>query len=73
MNSYAGGQEMFRRQAVIPGTRIPVRVVFDLLADGHSIDELVRELPEVSREELQAVLMQASRLLAASAMTELEG
>ena len=43
-------------------SRTPVKVVFENLEDGMSIDEIVEQYP-VSREEIQAVLDFATKSL----------
>jgi uncharacterized protein (DUF433 family) len=40
----------------IRGTRITVYDVLEYLAGGMSTDEILREFPELSREDIQAVL-----------------
>jgi uncharacterized protein (DUF433 family) len=42
------------------GTRVPVGVLLENLADGLSIDEIVRSYPSLNREDLVAVLMALS-------------
>jgi uncharacterized protein (DUF433 family) len=41
---------------VFKGTRVPVRTVFDYLADGCSLDEFLEEFPTVSKADAIAVL-----------------
>ena len=41
---------------VVRGTRIPVAVVLDQLASGESWDSLLAGYPELTREDIQAVL-----------------
>ena len=48
---------------VFTGTRIPVKVLFDYLADGQSIDAFVQHYPSVSREQAVAALEEAEQLL----------
>jgi uncharacterized protein (DUF433 family) len=43
----------------IKGTRIPVSILVASLADV-SIDELLREYPQISREDIQAALLYAA-------------
>jgi uncharacterized protein (DUF433 family) len=52
-----GGRPVFR------GTRVPVEVVFENLADGLSLDEIVTSYPSLSREDVVAVIGQAGELL----------
>jgi len=41
---------------VFAGTRVPVRTVFDYLADGCSMEEVLENFPSVRREDAVAVL-----------------
>lgn len=47
----------------IRGMRIRVSDVLDLLALGHTSDEVVEELPDLEREDIAACLRFASRRL----------
>ena len=49
-----GGTPCFR------GTRVPVAVLFDNLADGLSVDEILGSWPSLRREDVLAVLALAS-------------
>jgi uncharacterized protein (DUF433 family) len=48
---------------VIKGTRVPVYLVVELLASGMSEDRLLKEYPELRREDVRAALDYASRVL----------
>ena len=54
-----GGQPVFRN------TRVPVAVLFDNLADGLSLDEILDSYPTLDRDDLVAVLRQAGLAVAA--------
>lgn len=41
---------------VFRGTRVPVEVLFDNLADGMSLDEILDEYPTIARSDAIAVL-----------------
>ncbi len=41
---------------VVSGTRIPVTVVLDQLADTGSIENVIRKYPELSMDQVAAVL-----------------
>jgi len=43
---------------VIAGTRIPVSAIFDFSAAGYSVEEILREYPTLTEEDIQAVLGQ---------------
>ncbi len=42
---------------VVKGTRIPVAVILDQLAAGETWDSVLAGYPELTREDIQAVLM----------------
>ncbi len=41
-----------RGQACVKGTRIPVHQIFRMLANGDSIETLLRAFPELQREDI---------------------
>ena len=43
-------------QAIIRGTRVPLRTVLASLAEGATIDEIVTDFPTVSIEQVRAVI-----------------
>jgi uncharacterized protein (DUF433 family) len=49
-------------RACIRGTRIPVSVVLANLADGLSVEEIIRSYPSLTREAIQAALSYAADL-----------
>ena len=49
-------------KACITGTRVMVTVILDSLADGLSVDDIMRSYPSVSREAMQACLHYAAEL-----------
>ena len=53
-----GGRPIFR------GTRVPVDVLFDNLADGLTLDEILRSYPTLERRDvLEALRLARKRLL----------
>lgn len=56
-----GGARVFR------GTRVPVEALFDNLAAGLSVDEILAEFPTLDREDVVRVLELTSALLASKA------
>lgn len=44
---------------VIKGTRIPVSVILEQIAEGGSWDQLLVDYPELQREDIQAALVYA--------------
>lgn len=57
---------------VIKGTRIPVYLILDLIATGLTIDKILEEYPELTRDDIQASLTYASKLLRREAIVPLE-
>jgi uncharacterized protein (DUF433 family) len=49
---------------VIRGTRITVQTVLEFLAAGDSIEDLLEEYPALKRDDVQACLDYASKLMA---------
>jgi uncharacterized protein (DUF433 family) len=49
-------------QACIKGTRVPVAVVLDNLADGVQSDELLRSYPTLTAEDVSAAMAYAAEL-----------
>jgi len=49
---------------VIRGTRIAVQTVLEFLAAGDSVEDIVEEYPALTREDVQACLDYASKLMA---------
>ncbi|MGH8476262.1 MAG: DUF433 domain-containing protein [Methylococcales bacterium] len=48
---------------VFAGTRVPVAVLFENLADGLTLDEILKSYPTLEREQVIAALRQAEILL----------
>ncbi len=49
-------------QACVKGTRIPVHQIVHMLANGDTVDELLKEYPSLSREDILACLEYAATL-----------
>lgn len=56
-----GGRPVFR------GTRVQVELLFENLAEGYSVDEIVENFPTLDRDDLGAALRQACEALKRSA------
>ena len=50
---------------VIKGTRLAVEFVVDLLAQGWDVDEILRNYPGISQDDIRACLSYASEILRA--------
>ncbi len=48
---------------VFPGTRVPVRIMWDHLEAGIALDDFLDDYPTVSREQAVAVLESAAGML----------
>jgi len=48
---------------VIKGTRIPVYLIIELLANGLTPKQILQEYPELKQEDIKAALLYASKLL----------
>jgi uncharacterized protein (DUF433 family) len=48
---------------VIKGTRISVELVIDLLGRGYTVEQVIRQYPHVTAEDVQACLAYASEVL----------
>jgi uncharacterized protein (DUF433 family) len=57
-----GGRPVFR------GTRVPVEVLFENLADGLSIEDILESYPSLSRDDLIACLEESSLSLTAASV-----
>lgn len=47
---------------VIKGTRIPVYVILNFLAEGYNFDEIIKEYPDLNQKDILAALEYARRL-----------
>ncbi len=55
--------EVFGGKPIIRGRRLAVEHVLGMLAAGDSIDDLLREYPWLERDDVQACLVYARRLV----------
>lgn len=53
-----------RGRRVFRGTRVPVKLLFENLADGMSLDEVLVEYPTLDRNDIVRVIELASSALA---------
>jgi uncharacterized protein (DUF433 family) len=52
---------------VFVGTRVPLKNLIDYLEGDYSVDEFLDDFPSVTREQVVAVLEEATEVLVASA------
>jgi uncharacterized protein (DUF433 family) len=48
---------------VIKGTRLPIDILLEKLAYGYSTEALLKEYPFLKPDDIQAVLLYASRMI----------
>ena len=56
-------QDILVGKPVVKGTRLAVEFVIDLLAEGWSDEEILRNYPGLTHEDVQACLQYASAVL----------
>lgn len=55
-NHIVSTPDVLRGKPRIKGTRIPVSLVLGYLAAGKTIDEIIKEFPDLTREQITACL-----------------
>lgn len=55
--------EVLSGKAVIKGTRIPVHLIIELLANGLTEKEILKQYPTLNREDIKAALIYASKCI----------
>ena len=48
---------------VIKGTRIPVYLIVEFVANGMTKEEIIKEYPQLRKEDIKAALLYASKCL----------
>jgi uncharacterized protein (DUF433 family) len=56
MSRFARSPQVCNGHTVIKGTRVPVQVVLDSLAEGSSVDEILVSYPSLVPADVQAVI-----------------
>jgi len=54
--------DVLRGKPRIKGTRIPVSLILGYLAAGKTFDEIIKEFPDLTKEQISACLDYARRL-----------
>lgn len=57
----------------IAGTRVPVTMIVGSLADGMTMDEVLQEYPQLTRESLRAALAYAAEVVRQDILLPLAG
>ena len=55
--------EVLVGKPVIKGTRVPVYLIIELLANGLSEKEILKEYPQLKQEDIKAALLYASKCI----------
>lgn len=53
--------EVFGGKPIIKGTRMPVDLIVDFNQNGVSVEQIVEDYPELTREDIEAALAFAKR------------
>jgi uncharacterized protein (DUF433 family) len=64
-------EDLHHGDPCIRGTRIPVRTLIGSLADGMKPEEIVREYPQISRDDLLGALAYAADVLSQEVLAPL--
>ena len=56
-------KDVLAGKPIIKGTRIPVYLILEILASGMSEDDLLKEYPTLTKEDIQACLAYASKIV----------
>ncbi len=63
LNRIERNPEIMLGKPVIKGTRLTVELILEKLAYGYTEEELIAEYPFITKEDIQATLLYASRLV----------
>lgn len=55
--------EILAGKPIIKGTRIPVELILDLLANGWTTEEILENYPQLKKEDITAALKYAAHVL----------
>ncbi|MDO8139935.1 MAG: DUF433 domain-containing protein [Candidatus Brocadiales bacterium] len=72
MKRITANKEKFGGKPIIKGTRISVEFILELLASGVTEDEILRDYPHLTREDIHACLEYAAHALKNEVFLELE-
>ncbi len=60
--------EILHGKPCIKGTRIPVYLIVSLIAEGAAIEEIIKDYPSLTSQDIQAAIKYASKLYEAYAV-----
>ena len=56
-------QDIMVGKPVIKGTRIPVDAILQRIADGFSIEDILEEYPNLTKEDVKAAIMYSTQIV----------
>jgi uncharacterized protein (DUF433 family) len=56
MDHFSRSAQVCNGHTVIKGTRVPVQVILDSLAEGSSVDEILESYPSLNASNIHAVI-----------------
>lgn len=65
--------EIHHGEPCIKGTRISVAIIVGSIADGMSMDDIIREYPQIKPESIQAALAYAAEVVRTEIILPLSG
>ena len=63
--------KILKDKPVIKGTRIPVHLVLRLLAEGMSVEDILKEYPELTEEDVKDAIRYASKVMSREELYEI--
>jgi len=63
-------QKKLGGKPVIKGTRIPVYLILEMLGEGIKIEDIIKEYPELKKEDIKEAIKYASYLLSKEELHE---
>ena len=57
--------QIMHGKPVIKGTRLPVDIIVEKIAFGHSYEQILTQYPFIKKEDIQAALIYAAKVLKA--------
>ncbi len=62
---------ILKGKPVIKGTRIPVHLVLQLLAEGMTVEDILKEYPELKEEDVKDAIRYASKVMSREELYEI--
>lgn len=63
LNRIVVNPKVMAGKPIIKGTRIPVEQILKLLAQGSSIDDILKDYPHLKKEDIMAALLYAAKVM----------